>query len=161
MTLTATDTSNVFPINFCLFRIFLAGLCDDVTGFVERFGRNAYVHSGLNCLPVSWKNHSMWNDAPDQYHCLRCAYQRWTGRNLAIVDYNGGFGCLFFFTARPRVIILKALQASAMPFSSHDYRVFGVQAALQTANAVVSNHWLVSSGAGEGFDDVVECYLRR
>lgn len=50
-------------IFFPLFLSFGVGLCDDVTGLVERRDRDVCGYPGcLDCVPASWKTPSMWND---------------------------------------------------------------------------------------------------
>ena len=72
---------------------------------------------------------------------------------MAIVDMIFLWCFLFdcsFFTACPRVAILTAPQTGGVFPFCNDYRAFRtVQAALQTATAVVSSRELVSFGNGE------------
>ena len=60
------------------------------------------------------------------------------------------FGSIaLFFTACPRVVTLTALQTAGVFVCAHDYRaVRTVQAALQTATAVVGSRDLVNCGNG-------------
>ena len=72
--------------------------------------------------------------------------------DVAIIDICMVFfgSIALFFTACPRAVTLTALQTAGVFVCAHDYRaVSTVQAALQTATAVVCSRELVSCGNGE------------